>query len=295
MLDLNKLENVKEDGRGWIAGCPACVLNGQDHSKDHLRIFKDTKKFSCVVFPSDENHNSLIFSLAKGLQDFDEEYEYTIEDKLEIEKIYDESYIGKLVKNYTYWNNRDISDSTLEVFECGVATTGQMMNRFTFGMRNINEQLIGFCGRTLVNSEMKYKHIGSKNRFIFPKKSISTPAIKKAEYVVLVEGIGCVLKNFECGYSNTICIFGVSLSQFVLQYLIALNPKYIIISTNLDEKNKDETKSEVGQKGAEKIRRKLCKFFDEDKVIKNFPTKKDFPEMSREEVKLWHENLVKIL
>jgi DNA primase len=140
---------------------------------------------------------------------------------------------------------------------------------------------------------MRWKHLGAKNKFIFPKYSISSPVIKEKGYVILVEGIGCVLKNFESGYKNTICLFGLSISQAIFKYLISINPKYIIISTNLDEKKELEINSEIGQKTAEKLKRKLSKFFDENNVIIKLPTKKDFAEMSKNEVIEWHENLIK--
>ena len=65
MLDLNKLEKVRERGGKTIARCPACAETGNDKKGEHLFIAADGK-FGCVQFPGTdgEQHRTRIFALA---------------------------------------------------------------------------------------------------------------------------------------------------------------------------------------------------------------------------------------
>jgi hypothetical protein len=63
-LDLKKLENVERSGKKIIAGCPACIAQGADGTKDHLVYWPDTGKFGCVAHQDDAAHRKLIFRLA---------------------------------------------------------------------------------------------------------------------------------------------------------------------------------------------------------------------------------------
>jgi len=78
---------------------------------------------------------------------------------------------------------------------------------------------------------------------------------------------------------NVLVLFGVNLHSKLLSYLIANNPNKIYISTNND------TKHDVGQRAAERIRHQLLNYFGEDKVEIKLPTKKDFGEMNEEQIK----------
>lgn len=49
MLDVSKLENVKERKGGTVARCPACFENGEDKTGDHLMVYANGK-FGCIAF-----------------------------------------------------------------------------------------------------------------------------------------------------------------------------------------------------------------------------------------------------
>ena len=49
VLDLGKLELVKNRGDKIIARCPACAKTGGDKAGEHLVIFPDGR-FGCVVY-----------------------------------------------------------------------------------------------------------------------------------------------------------------------------------------------------------------------------------------------------
>jgi Family of unknown function (DUF5906) len=66
MLDLNKLEKVRQCGRKRIARCPACAEAGGDRKGEHLFILEDGR-FGCVQFrgPDGKQHRKRIFELAR--------------------------------------------------------------------------------------------------------------------------------------------------------------------------------------------------------------------------------------
>jgi hypothetical protein len=67
MLDLSRLERVRERGRKVIARCPACAELGADRSGDHLSIFDGgCGPFACVAFagPGGGDHRRRILELA---------------------------------------------------------------------------------------------------------------------------------------------------------------------------------------------------------------------------------------
>lgn len=282
MLDKSKLLNVRLGINGsFTAGCPACIEKGHDSKRIHLSVLRDGR-YSCGANQNDSEHSKRIWQLA-GPKSEDIDYD-EIEYKLVQEKIYDEKLIEKLIKSYDYFNKRNVPNFVLDQFECGIATDGMLKDRFVFFCRNFKGQLVGFAGRSIINADMKWKILGSKSRFIFCDQKISSIEIKERKYVVLVESIGCVLRHFEAGYKNVICLFGTSLSSSIFQYLISLSPNLILVATNNE-------KSEVGNKAAIKIKNKLDKFFNPDNVIIKLPNSKDFLDMDVESVKNWHKEI----
>ena len=278
LIDITKLEKVKKNVNGITARCPFCAKFGNDRAGNHLSVL-NTGVFSCVVAPGDSEHNKGILSLVGNTS----ETNYIIpqiEEKVEIERIYDENIISRLIKDYTYFNQRNIPNEIMAKYDCGLAGEGQQNGRFVFICRNIKGEIIGFAGRSVLGREPKWKIMGAKSKFIFPSKSLSYEFIKESGKVILVESVPCVLSLAKIGLNNTICLFGTSLSQSIMQYLIALSPKSIIISTNLDKTN-------IGQEAAKKIQLKLSRLFNSDIISIKLPFKKDFNEMSDDELLKW--------
>ena len=51
-------------------------------------------------------------------------------EKLEMEKIYPEKSLEKLLPHYKFYNDKGISSETLKFFKGGLATQGHMYQRF---------------------------------------------------------------------------------------------------------------------------------------------------------------------
>lgn len=63
MLDLNKLNKVKEGTTKTVAQCPACAESGMDKGGRHLVLYPGGK-FGCVAHPGDHEHTRRIWHLA---------------------------------------------------------------------------------------------------------------------------------------------------------------------------------------------------------------------------------------
>lgn len=274
-IDITKLENVRFLGDKTLAGCPVCFSLGGDRKKEHLCIQK-TGAFSCVIMPGDKNHNKQILQLVgieSGTSGEDVEEH---EAKIEVERTYDISLLDKLVKNYSYWEGRGISGATIEEFRGGIATEGQMKNRWVFPIFNENEEIIGFTGRALVpEMQIRWKHIGQKSKWIFG----GIEEIETTKRIVLVESPGDLFMLFQNEIKDVLTLFGTNLSQTLLGKIISLNPDEIIIATNNDTKE-----HQAGQNASLRIMSILLKFFNHDKIKITLPIAKDWGEESKENI-----------
>lgn len=270
-LDLSKLSNLRRNGAGWTAACPICRSAGSDKSGNHLGILSDGK-FNCVV-DSSATHRSAIFA-AVGIGGTGE-VAAPVAEQVTVDRTWPLNTLDRLVKDYSYWEKRGIDAATLEPFRGGVATQGMLANRFVFPIFSENgSEIIGFNGRRIDGkSEMKWKIIGKSSRFIWG-------GLDEIEgRVILTESIGDSLMLRQHGVPDTLCLFGLNMSEAILGWLIAHNPHQIIISTNRDA-------SGAGQQAAQKIERTLWKFFEREQVLTIHPTGcKDWGEASAQQIK----------
>jgi hypothetical protein len=275
IIDITKLEKVKASSNGWTARCPYCASqNGGDKTGNHLSIMKDGR-FNCIVGSDDPNHNKGILSLVGANSDGNYTIEH-VEEKVEIERVYDLEVLDRLVKDHSYWGTRGISEATVAPFRGGVGTEGQLKNRYIFPIFNRDgDKIIGFTGRKLDQKmQISWKHIGSKSKFLWG----NLQEIEDTQTAVIVESIGDALALNEYGVKNVIVIFGVTISSSVIGFLISCGCNKIYVSTNNDQKHT------VGQSAAIKIKEKLDMVFNEGIVEIFLPAAKDFGECSVEQI-----------
>ena len=286
-LDFSKLDNVKRlAGGGVQARCPACSENGGDKKGNHLRIMPNGA-YGCAIHKGDKVHNQLIWRLVgqKEGAEVSEGFDFAkveMVPKIEIEEIYPDSILENLIRNDDYWIKRGIPSSVLMDFECGLASRGKMNKRYCFAIRDFRGKIHGFTGRIVDNSsEIKWKHLGKTGNWVFPYP-YNREEIKKAGFIILVESIGDLLALWKLGIKNVLVLFGVNISQILLSTLVGINPKKIVIATNND------TKHEVGQTAANKIKERLSLFFNDDRVVIGLPDSKDFGIMADQDILNWY-------
>ncbi len=283
-LDPAKLVNLRPNGVTQSAQCPGCAQNGQDLSgKNHLKIFPDGA-FGCVVDQSPA-HYKLIWQLAGVESNGEISLTPPPEPQLRFAPVWSPDCLDRLLNDGSYWNGRGISDATLAPFRGGVATTGQLYGRYVFPMFNDDGDIVGFDARWTrptpkqVPGRPKHKPwkiLGESKSFLWG----GIDEVGDTGRAILVESIGDSLMLREHGVPESLCLFGLSMSETILGFLITTNPKRMVISTNRDI---DPRK---GQAAAERIRKTLCKFFDEDRVTIVMPPKgvKDWGEATDEQI-----------
>jgi len=282
-LDLTKIQGLHNGANGCQVGrCPACAENGRDHTNDHLIIYPDGR-YGCIANQGDSEHRKRIWQLAGVGGDPDAMPEQNIQPpKPDIPQTFPISLLDKLIKDYSYWEGRGIPEEIMSKTRGGVALDGQMKNRWVIPIFGKNDVLVGFTGRALkAGMEPKWKHLGRTSMWVFGDRE----EIKKDKIAILVESPGDYLALKNAGIKNILCLFGVILQEKMIGFLIAANVKKIYISTNNDVKHT------VGQDAAKRIKEKLDKFFEPDNVLVRLPTKKDFGEMSVEEINEWWSNV----
>ena len=212
-------------------------------------------------------------------------------DRITMEKIYSPSLLDDLFPHYDYYNKKGIKDETLSSLKGGLATKGQMYQRFVFPIYNSQGQIHGFSGRDMSAREgvPKWKHIGRKTNWIYPyfvKSSISFPtqeAISAAKKVFIVESIGDLLSLRQHGYYNVLVSFGLDLSPKLICHLISLDSVEIVLSLN-----NDNSKSiNRGARAAIKNYLKLLNHFDLPKLSICLPTQNDFGDMNARDFESW--------
>jgi len=211
--------------------------------------------------------------------------------KLTMEKIYSESSLKKLLPHYRFYNDKGISSEVLKLLQGGLATQGQLYQRFVFPIYNNLGQIHGFSGRDMLNKKdrPKWKHVGRKSSWVYP---INVPTLKKffqegLDEIILVESIGDLLSLIEAGYKNVIVTFGLEVSPSVINSLVFLNPANITLAFNNDFKSKENR----GLIASFKNYLKLLSYFDAHKLKICLPLANDFGDMNTNSFEKWAEKL----
>lgn len=201
-------------------------------------------------------------------------------------KSFDINILDRLENRHDYWVNRNIAQETISQFKGGVAHAGKMKNRYVFPIFNLKNNIIGFSGRDVTNiSKIKWKHLGEKSDFLYPL-FLNHSILQEQREIILVESIGDMLNLWQSGIQNVLVTFGTSLSLPILNHMLKLDIKKIYISLN-----NDSNKNMAGNIGADKIHARLKRYFDQRQLKIALPVKKDFGEMTKEEILQWKKTL----
>lgn len=263
-----------------------------------LRIYKDTGKWVDFKQNISGDMNSLIQLTLKlenttKAEEWLKNKNFAFKSPIEIEKPliksskkFDAEILSKLEDYQDYWLKRGVTLETLKVFKGGVAKMGKMKNRYVFPIFNAKNNIIGFSGRDVTSvSKIKWKHIGEKTEFVYPL-FINSQIIQEQKEIILVESIGDMLSLWQAGFKNTLVTFGTNLSLAILNYCLKVDPKIIYISLN-----NDFEKNHAGNIGADKMESRLSRYFDKNQLKIALPPKKDFGEMTNEEILKWKKAL----
>jgi hypothetical protein len=295
----------KLNDKGTYWQCAAIYRNGDNPTA--IQIYKDTGAWKDYVQNTPFMPFKQLLVLTLNTNDPKELNKYlnkeetffltekardTVE-KLQIEEVYPDSILEKLLPHYKFYNDRSISNETLIKLKGGLATRSQMYQRFVFPIYNEYKQIHGFSGRDMSNKEgrPKWKHMGKKKSWVYPayvptEDGVFFDNVNK-DYVLIVESIGDALSCIENGISNVLVSFGLDVSSKLLCSLIKFNFKSVVLSFNNDS-NKEDNK---GMNACIKNYLKLINYYDFDSVKICLPVKNDFGDMNGSDFNKWKEKL----
>lgn len=280
IIDINKLENVRANGDGtWQAACPMCRADNRDNKGNHLRVYENMA-FNCIKHKGDKEHNRGILTIA-GTVGTVELPTKLVEPKLDIEQVFPESLLANLIRDFSYWEGRGLSSTTLAKYEGGVSIRGKMKNRYVFPIRDRAGRIHGATGRYIypIKKEWdieRWKHLGCKENWIWDREN-SLKAINHTGTAVLVEGPGCPLALREVGMEGVLPIFGIVPSSKLITTLMILNVKRLVVSLN------NEPGSQIGNEAAERTIGILSNYFSQDKLLLRLPDRKDWLDCTMEQ------------
>lgn len=289
---------LRDDGQAWRAR--AVYRNGNNDNS--LIIYKDSgcwNDYGANLY-SQPIRRLLELSGMKNIsiEDIpDSTQPVNIVQDSQIEKIYPDSILSKLLPHYKFYNNRGITDDCLKRLKSGMATAGSMYQRYVFPIYNNNEKIIGFSGRYIGNNpeknKIKWKHMGKKKNWVYPYyirdergQFFVKQAINDSKEVIIVESIGDLLALHKRGIFNVLVCFGLSCSPAIVCALVELNPNKIFLCLNNDyEKGNNNT----GKIACIQNFLTLIKYFDYESIGICLPVKKDFGEMDDNDFAKWLE------
>lgn len=213
----------------------------------------------------------------------------TTKPKVKTVRTFSKEVLDTILPVHDYWLEREVKPSTIKEFGGGLIKEGRMKDRYVFPIFNSQDHLIGLSGRCVLKSRSdsrpKWKHLGDKGFWRYPLQ-LNYNIIRKKEEVFLIESIGDALSMWDANVKNFMVIFGLDVSIPVLNSLIRMDPKKIYIALNNDSENNN-----AGNAAAEKLEKKLLKYFDFNQIRVSLPDKNDFGEMSKEEIEVWRSKL----
>lgn len=279
--------NLQDNGKYWRSN----AVYREGDNKTALIIWKDTgiwkdfvantkySGFKKLIQLSGAKNPEKVEEYIKNINNnvelfFDKPKTY----KMQVQEFFDHKEVDSLIPHYAFYNKKGISDGTLRLYSAGLSMSGKMNSRFVFPVYDENNKVIGLSGRHLMWSNSsnlsKWKHIGAKKSWIFPRFNSGSPfldALEARQELILIEGIGDSLALTEQGLLNHLVLFGLELSSKQLSFIVSQNLKKIYIATNNEDSNR-------GAIAAVKIFLKLINYIDISKIEIRLPIKKDFGE-----------------
>jgi RNase H-fold protein (predicted Holliday junction resolvase) len=288
--------------RGAYWQTNAIFRNGDN--KTAIQIYKNTGVWKDHVQNSTFSPFSRLVEITLGTNDKNRLKQFLDEDdlgdnynrltnseKLEMEEIYPENCLDRLLPHYKFYNDRGVSEETLKSLKGGYATTGKLYGRFVFPIYNEHKQIHGFSGRDMNSSgnRPKWKHVGRKTGWIYPlyANPETEQAINETQSVILVESIGDLLNLNEHGYKNVLVTFGLDVSTKLICATLSLNINKIILSLNNDKTSSENR----GLNASIKNYLKLLNYYNPEKVLICLPTEEDFGDMNNDQFKEWSNKL----
>jgi len=130
-----------------------------------------------------------------------------------------------------YLIKRGITLETALFFNLAICFKGKFKNRIIVPIY-FRKKLVGYLGRSIDNSPLRYLNYGAINNFLF-----NYDEAKKFKEVFVVEGVFDLFKLFQNGIKNAVATFGKSITPLQHLWLNKFDKLHIIPDNN-DKDNK---------------------------------------------------------
>lgn len=126
--------------------------------------------------------------------------------------------LSKYLIDKKRFDKQEVIDAGL-VYQRGRDTVDFLRGRLMFPLIDHRDNVVGFAGRILDNSDSVSKYINTRETLIYHKGdqifglNITKDAIRRGEQAIIVEGEFDVLSCFQNGVSNVIAIKGTALTE----------------------------------------------------------------------------------
>ena len=239
--------NCHEDFNNNIFGFVRGVLS---HNRNKQISMHEAFSF-CSKFLSDNlddiDDNSISQNLELNVMDI-----FSRQPEKVFTGISREQIISKLKIPSKYYINRGFLPETLEMFDVGlcVESNRQMSNRVVVPIYDEDFNYVGCAGRAL-GDELKPKWLYSKGfrKCVLYGIHLAKEKIQTTNSVILVEGQGDVWRMHEAGYTQTVGIFGCSVTDDQLLILEKSGALDVIVLTDSDEAGENAYKQIVKKCG----------------------------------------------
>jgi len=216
----------------------------------------------------------------------DKTINYTKKEPTSIEKIYNEvatfyeynlhnSESGKEALQYLFSRGFDIN--TIKAFNLGLATTNDTLytlltekgytselihetglinkhkqdffkSRLIFPIKNTENNVVGFSGRTLKDDKVKYYNTNFKKGETLYNLGNALGEIRKQDYVVITEGFFDVMRSVDVGVKNVVATMGTAITEEHVKE-IGKYTKNVVLAFDPDEAGRKATLSAIKKFG----------------------------------------------
>ncbi len=216
----------------------------------------------------------------------DKTINYTKKEPTSIEKIYNEvatfyeynlhnSESGKEALQYLVSRGFDIN--TIKAFNLGLATTNDTLytlltekgytselihetglinkhkqdffkSRLIFPIKNTENNVVGFSGRTLKDDKVKYYNTNFKKGETLYNLGNALGEIRKQDYVVITEGFFDVMRSVDVGVKNVVATMGTAITEEHVKE-IGKYTKNVVLAFDPDEAGRKATLSAIKKFG----------------------------------------------
>ena len=257
---------IEHQTKGNIYFFP-CPVHGGDNPTGACIYAHDRSNWKCWTHGCHETYGTSIFGFIRGFLSREKGSEATprevfqfIEGKISLEKrlidlervnfiqtvemftdTTEDEELPKLKPRLTvpseYFINRGINPETLKKFGVGDCYDGYNMDsRAVVPICNKNNIVVGFSGRTTIDSVDKWKHSYGlcKSNHLYGL-NLSQEHILKSGVAIIVESPGNIWRLDEAGFYNYGGIMGAYISERQITLLEKAGALHLIILTDMDE------------------------------------------------------------